>query len=156
MAITVISAFDQFTASSCIMRATMRYLRVIMNVNASILTFLLILAAPVNAADSVHSTEESVASRVQLPLFGHSHSIGGEGYFCGTDFESEEARANLAAYRAAREEMTRDDMFRVVKDLETQMKESARNLMFEKAAQLRDEMYELRRILALEEKTLAG
>ena len=43
-----------------------------------------------------------------------------------------------------------------VKDLETQMKESARNLMFEKAAQLRDEMYELRRILALEEKTLTG
>ena len=84
------------------MRATMRYLRVIMKVNASILTFLLILAAPVNAADSVHSTEESVASRVQLPLFGHSHSIGGEGYFCGTDFESEEARANLASYRAAR------------------------------------------------------
>ncbi len=74
-----------------------------MKANASILAFLLILAAPVNAADSIHSTEESVASRVQLPLFGHSHPIGAEGYFCGTDFESEEARANLAAYRAARD-----------------------------------------------------
>ena len=61
-----------------------------------------------------------------------------------------------SAYRVARQDMSRDDMFRVVKDLETQMKESARNLMFEKAAQLRDEMYELRRILALEEKTLTG
>ncbi len=60
------------------------------------------------------------------------------------------------AYRVARQEMSRDDMFRVVKDLETQMKDAARNLLFEKAAQLRDEMYELRRILALEEKTLSG
>ena len=73
-----------------------------MKANASILAFLLFLAAPVNAADRVHSTEESVASRVQLPLFGHSHPIGAEGYFCGTDSESEEARANLASYRAAR------------------------------------------------------
>jgi excinuclease ABC subunit B len=60
------------------------------------------------------------------------------------------------AYRVARQEMSRDDMFRVVKDLETQMKEAARNLLFEKAAQLRDEMYELRRVLALEEKTFSG
>ena len=60
------------------------------------------------------------------------------------------------AYRVARQEMSREDMFRVVKDLETQMKEAARNLLFEKAAQLRDEMYELRRVLALEEKTLSG
>ena len=60
------------------------------------------------------------------------------------------------AYRVARQEMSREDMFRVVKDLETQMKDAARNLLFEKAAQLRDEMYELRRILALEEKTLSG
>ena len=43
-------------------------------------------------------------------------------------------------------------MFRVVKDLETQMKEAARNLQFEKAAQFRDEVFELRRLLALEEK----
>ena len=85
------------------MRATMRYLRVIMNPSVSILTFLLILAAPVNAADSVHSYEAGVASNVQYPLFGHSHATRAEGYFCGTDFESEEARANLASYRAARE-----------------------------------------------------
>ena len=45
-------------------------------------------------------------------------------------------------------------MFRVVKDLETQMKEAAKSLQFEKAAQFRDEIFELRRLLALEEKTL--
>ena len=51
--------------------------------------------------------------------------------------------------------MTRSDMYRVVKDLEVQMKEAAKNLQFEKAAQFRDEIYELRRLLVLEEKTLS-
>jgi excinuclease ABC subunit B len=63
---------------------------------------------------------------------------------------------NKASYKVARQEMSRDDMFRVVKDLDFQMKEAARNLEFEKAAAIRDEMYELRRLLALEEKTLSG
>tara|TARA_B100000029_G_scaffold94962_2_gene85191 strand:+ start:15212 stop:17233 length:2022 start_codon:yes stop_codon:yes gene_type:complete len=53
-----------------------------------------------------------------------------------------------------REQMSTDDMFRVVKDLEVQMKEAARNLEFEKAAAVRDEMLDLRRILALEKQTL--
>ena len=58
-------------------------------------------------------------------------------------------------YEVARKEMTRSDMFKVVKDLEVQMKESAKNLQFETAAQFRDEIYELRRLLVLEEKTLS-
>ena len=61
---------------------------------------------------------------------------------------------NRGRYNVVREEMSRADMFRVVKDLETQMKEAARELKFEKAAQFRDEIFELRRLLALEEKTL--
>ena len=56
-------------------------------------------------------------------------------------------------YDVVRKEMSRTDMFKVVKDLEVQMKESAKNLQFEKAAQFRDEIFELRRLLALEEKT---
>jgi excinuclease ABC subunit B len=59
-----------------------------------------------------------------------------------------------AVYRVARQELSRADMFRVVKDLEAQMKEAAHRLEFEKAAQLRDEMVELRRLLAAEERTL--
>ncbi len=62
---------------------------------------------------------------------------------------------NRARYQAARQEMSRSDMYRVVKDLELQMKEAAKNLQFERAAQFRDEIFELRRLLALEEKTLA-
>ena len=59
-----------------------------------------------------------------------------------------------APYAVVRRELSRTDMYRVVKDLEVQMKGSARTLEFEKAAQFRDEIYELRRLLALEEKTL--
>ena len=62
---------------------------------------------------------------------------------------------NRARYRVVRQEMSRADMYRVVKDLEVQMKEAAHNLQFEKAAQFRDEIFELRRLLVLEEKTLA-
>ena len=57
-------------------------------------------------------------------------------------------------YNVVRKEMSRTDMFKVVKDLEVQMKESAKGLQFEKAAQFRDEIFELRRLLALEEKII--
>ena len=59
---------------------------------------------------------------------------------------------NRASYVTVRKEMSREDMFKVTKDLELQMKASAKNLEFEKAAMLRDEIYELRRLLALGEK----
>ncbi len=59
-------------------------------------------------------------------------------------------------YNVVRKELSRTDMFRVVKDLEVQMKDSARNLQFEKAAQFRDEIFDLRRLLALEEKTIGS
>ena len=61
-----------------------------------------------------------------------------------------------ASYRIVRQEMSRDDMFRVIKDLEVQMKDAARNLEFEKAAQVRDEIFDLRRVLAAEKRTLSG
>ena len=63
---------------------------------------------------------------------------------------------NKAGSRAMRQELSREDMYRVVKDLEIQMKDAARNLQFEKAAQIRDEMYELRRLLAIDEKTFSS
>ena len=62
---------------------------------------------------------------------------------------------NRARYNTVRKEMSRADMFKVVKDLEVQMKDAAKSLQFEKAAQFRDEIIELRRLLAVEEKVLA-
>ena len=62
---------------------------------------------------------------------------------------------NRARYNTVRKEMSRADMYKVVKDLEVQMKDAAKGLQFEKAAQFRDEIFELRRLLAVEEKTLS-
>ncbi len=57
-----------------------------------------------------------------------------------------------APYATERKLMSEDELFRVVKDLESQMKLSAKNLEFEKAAMFRDEIYEIRRLLAMSKK----
>ena len=62
---------------------------------------------------------------------------------------------SLATYEV-RKEMSRDDIVRVVKDLEYQMKQAAKNLEFEKAALLRDEIIGLRRLLVGEEVAVKG
>ncbi len=46
--------------------------------------------------------------------------------------------------------LPKSDLQRVISELEKQMKESAKNLEFEKAAAFRDEIFELRSILAEE------
>ncbi len=48
-------------------------------------------------------------------------------------------------------EIPRDEMAKLIKDLEKQMKQAARDLEFEKAASLRDQVVELRKTLALNE-----
>src|SRR6266851_5755616 len=48
-------------------------------------------------------------------------------------------------------ELPKDEIYRLIKDLEAQMKEAARALEFERAALLRDQVIELRRTLAVEE-----
>jgi excinuclease ABC subunit B len=50
-------------------------------------------------------------------------------------------------------EIPRDELARMVKDLETQMKAAARDLEFEKAALLRDQVVELRRIMEVDPVT---
>ncbi|HWK81077.1 MAG TPA: UvrB/UvrC motif-containing protein, partial [Thermomicrobiales bacterium] len=44
-------------------------------------------------------------------------------------------------------EIPKDELARMVKDLESQMKTAAKDLEFEKAALLRDQIVELRRII---------
>jgi len=47
-------------------------------------------------------------------------------------------------------DLPKDELMRLVKDLESQMKEAAKQLEFEKAAALRDEVVELRGLLVLQ------
>jgi len=48
-------------------------------------------------------------------------------------------------------EIPRDEMVKLIKELEKQMKQAARDLEFEKAAALRDQIVELRKTMALQE-----
>src|SRR6266571_2915994 len=48
-------------------------------------------------------------------------------------------------------DLPKDEIYRLIKDLEVQMKEAARALEFERAALLRDQVIELRRTLAVDE-----
>jgi excinuclease ABC subunit B len=75
-----------------------------------------------------------------------------------TDSLSAEARESALAvgeekakYRAGGK-TDRRELEKIVAELEKQMKEAAKNLEFERAAALRDEMYELRNIIADDEK----
>jgi excinuclease ABC subunit B len=54
----------------------------------------------------------------------------------------------LPAERARPTDLPRDELMRLVKDLESQMKSAAKSLEFERAALLRDQVVELRGILA--------
>ncbi|MSQ21962.1 MAG: excinuclease ABC subunit UvrB [Dehalococcoidia bacterium] len=63
-----------------------------------------------------------------------------------------ETRAVYTTYR----DLPKDDLLRVVKDLESQMRQSAKALEFEKAALLRDEIVELRKVLVAEEDHRVG
>ncbi|MDP8923139.1 MAG: excinuclease ABC subunit UvrB [Chloroflexota bacterium] len=61
-----------------------------------------------------------------------------------------EAAVEYAADGAA-PTMPKDEMARLVKDLELQMKQAAKDLEFEKAALIRDQVLELKRLLAADE-----
>ena len=52
--------------------------------------------------------------------------------------------------------LPKSDIQRIITELEKQMKEAAKNLEFEKAAVLRDQIYELRSVLAEESKLPPG
>jgi excinuclease ABC subunit B len=49
-------------------------------------------------------------------------------------------------------DMPRNELQKIIHEMEKQMKEAAKNLEFERAAALRDEMYQLKNLLAEDEK----
>src|SRR2546427_939504 len=66
------------------------------------------------------------------------------------DVAEVEGIAEKAKRPIAAGEMPKDELTRLIKDLESQMKQAAKELEFERAAALRDEVVELRGLLVLE------
>ncbi len=61
-----------------------------------------------------------------------------------TEYRAGNSRAGVIS------ELPREELARMIKDLESQMKKAARDLEFEKAALVRDQIVELRRILEVD------
>ncbi len=64
--------------------------------------------------------------------------------------EVAEQKAPYLAEPAASGKLPKDELVRLIKDLESQMKKAASDLEFEKAAMIRDQIIDLRKVLATE------
>ncbi len=103
--------------------------------------------------DSMRTAIDETYRRREIQLeYNESHGITPQGIRKAIKDLTDQIRSvaeENEEYRVAspeqREAMSKDEIARLIKDLESQMKSSARNLEFEKAALLRDEIVELRK-----------
>ena len=98
---------------------------------------------------------ETNRRRVLQHAHNQKHGIAPQGIHKAVRDITERVKAvaeERTPYVVERKLMSEDELFRVVKDLEAQMKQAAKNLEFEKAAMFRDEVYEIRRLMALGKK----
>ncbi|MBI2917324.1 MAG: excinuclease ABC subunit UvrB [Chloroflexi bacterium] len=98
--------------------------------------------------------DETVRRRAIQEAHNAAHGITPQGIKKAVKDITERVRMvaeEKAPYFVARE-LGKEDLVRIVKDLETQMKQAARNLEFEKAALLRDRIIELRKELVSQEQ----
>ena len=101
--------------------------------------------------DSMKRTiDETERRRGLQEAHNREHGITPQGIFKTVHDITERVKA-IAETRepyAIGGELPKDDLVRLIKDLESQMKAAARNLEFEKAALLRDQIVDLRKVVA--------
>ena len=100
--------------------------------------------------------DETYRRRAKQQAYNEAHGVTPIGIRKAIRDITERVRAVAAAHEDAAAvtsvaDLPRDELYRLIKDLETQMKEAARALEYERAALLRDQVVELRRTLAVEE-----
>ena len=97
--------------------------------------------------------DETYRRRAIQTQHNRAHGIEPEGIRKAIRDITESLRevAEPRAIYEVRKDMQKDELARVVKELESEMKEAARQLEFEKAALLRDEMVDLKRLLIAQE-----
>ena len=101
--------------------------------------------------------DETQRRRVLQEAHNREHGITPEGIRKAIRDITDRVKAVAEArpvYETHRD-LPKDDLLRLVKDLESQMRQAAKNLEFEKAALLRDEIVELRKVMVAEETATA-
>lgn len=96
--------------------------------------------------------DETDRRRKIQQIYNENHGIIPQGIQKSVKDITERVKAaseERSLYSAETKLMSDKDLFQVAKDLEGQMKLAAKNLEFEKAAMFRDEVIEIRRLLAL-------
>jgi excinuclease ABC subunit B len=109
-----------------------------------------IMYADIITASMQKAIGETYRRRDIQEAYNREHDITPEGIHKAIRDITERVKAvaeRRPTYQVHRD-MPKDDLLRVIKDLESQMKLAARALEFEKAALLRDEVVELRKVLA--------
>ncbi len=100
--------------------------------------------------------DETYRRRAKQQAYNEAHGLTPVGIRKAIRDITERVRAiastkeEVSTARAAAD-LPKDELYRLIRDLESQMKEAARALEFERAALLRDQVIELRRTLATEE-----
>ncbi len=94
--------------------------------------------------------EETARRRDMQEAYNRQHGITPQGIQKTIHDITERVRsiAETKTPYAAQGDIPKDDLTRLVKDLEKQMKDAAHNLEFEKAALLRDQIIDLRKVIA--------
>ena len=105
-----------------------------------------------------HAIDETERRRALQTAFNEARGVQPEGIRKAIRDIAESIRevAEPRASYGIRKDMSKDDLARVVKQLESEMKEASRQLEFEKAALLRDEMVDLKRLLVAQEVAEIG
>ena len=100
-----------------------------------------------------HAIDETYRRRDIQEAHNREHGITPQGIRKAIRDITDRVRrvAESPATYAVHREMPRDEMARVIKDLQSQMRQAAKNLEFERAALLRDEIVGLRRVLVGED-----
>ena len=109
-----------------------------------------IMYADIMTDSMKQAIEETTRRRVMQEAYNRQHGITPQGIRKTIHDITERVRAiaETKTPYAAQGDIPKDDLTRLVKDLEKQMKDAAHNLEFEKAALLRDQIIDLRKVIA--------